>query len=117
MGGSESDSGDDGQTNGFFIEEGKKSVKLKSNTKIEQAKRKVKQDNRQGQRERKKHAKAVYGKHVQVVEKQEKKFRERNKKRKEKPGQKTTGNKKIEEEEIHPSWAASKKAKIERSKV
>jgi len=65
--GSESESGGDGQTNGFFIEEGKnnKSVKLKSNTKIEQAKRKVKQDNRQGQRERKKHAKAVYGKHVQ----------------------------------------------------
>jgi len=52
-----------------------------------------------------------------VVEKQEKKFRERNKKRKEKPGQKTTGSKKVEAEELHPSWAASKKAKIERSQV
>ena len=46
---------------------------------------------------------------ILVVEKQEKKFRERNKKRK--------GEKKVVEEkkteELHPSWAASKKAKVE----
>ena len=43
------------------------------------------------------------------MEKQEKKFRERNKKRK-------GAEKKIVEdkkEELHPSWAASKKAKVE----
>ena len=59
----ESESGDT-PSNGFFIEDGK-SVKLKSNQKLEDAKRKVNKDNRQGQRERKKHAKAVYGKHVE----------------------------------------------------
>ena len=59
----ESESGDT-PSNGFFIEDGK-SVKLKSNQKLEDAKRRVNKDNRQGQRERKKHAKAVYGKHVE----------------------------------------------------
>ena len=42
------------------------------------------------------------------MEKQEKKFRERNKKRK--------GEKKVVEEkkeELHPAWAANKKAKVE----
>ena len=60
---SELESGDT-PSNGFFIEDGK-TVKLKSNQKLEDAKRKVNKDNRQGQRERKKHAKAVYGKHVE----------------------------------------------------
>lgn len=103
---SSSEEEDDGQNGGFFLENDKV-VKLKSNLKTDSGKKKTGKDNREGQRERKKHAKAVYGKHVEVVEKQEKKFRERNKKRK---GEKTVQKK---EDELHPSWAASKKAKQE----
>ena len=42
-----------------------KVVKLKKNVKTETSKKKTNKDNREGQRERKKHAKAVYGKHVE----------------------------------------------------
>jgi len=106
--GSSSEEEEGGKNDGFFLENDKV-VKLKKNVKSETSKKKTNKDNREGQRERKKHSKAVYGKHVEVVEKQEKKFRERNKKRK--------GEKKVVEEEkkeeLHPSWAASKKAKVE----
>ena len=40
-------------------------MKLKKNVKTETSKKKTNKDNREGQRERKKHAKAVYGKHVE----------------------------------------------------
>ena len=42
-----------------------KVVKLRKNVKTETSKKKTNKDNREGQRERKKHAKAVYGKHVE----------------------------------------------------
>ena len=53
-----------GKNDGFFLEDDK-FVKLKKNVKTEASKKKTNKDNREGQRERKKHAKAVYGKHVQ----------------------------------------------------
>ena len=53
-----------GKNDGFFLEDDKV-VKLKKNVKTETSKKKTNKDNREGQRERKKHAKAVYGKHVE----------------------------------------------------
>ena len=53
--------------------------------------------------------------YIPVVEKQEKKFRERNKKRK--GDLKTKSINKDQAEDLHPSWAASKKAKQETKMV
>ena len=52
-----------------------------------------------------------------MVEKQEKKFRERNKKRKGDLKTKSSTTKKDQAEDLHPSWAASKKAKQETKMV
>ena len=56
---------DENTTIGFFLGADDKPVKMKTKSKKVVAKKVGGKDNRDGQRERQRHAKAVYGKHAQ----------------------------------------------------
>ncbi|CBY18612.1 unnamed protein product [Oikopleura dioica] len=112
----ESDSDADGDeketaaTNGFFMTADHKPVKVAKTSKKDV--KKFAKDNRDGQRERKRHAKAVYGQNLIEMEKQEQlKQKLAAKKDRKAEKRKIKEEKKNQPAELHGSWASAKRQK------
>jgi len=106
----EGDETETAATNGFFMTADHKPVKVAKTSKKDV--KKFAKDNRDGQRERKRHAKAVYGQNLIEMEKQEqlkKKLADKKERKAEK--RKMKEEKKNQPAELHGSWASAKRQK------
>jgi len=110
---SDSDAEDERETaatNGFFMTADHKPVKVAKTLKKDV--KKFAKDNRDGQRERKRHAKAVYGQNLIEMEKQEQlKKKQAAKKDRKAEKRKMKEEKKNQSAELHGSWASAKRQK------
>lgn len=106
----EGDEKETAATNGFFMTADHKPVKVAKTSKKDV--KKFAKDNRDGQRERKRHAKAVYGQNLIEMEKQEQlKQKLAAKKDRKAEKRKIKEEKKNQPAELHGSWASAKRQK------
>jgi hypothetical protein len=114
-------------TNGFFMTADHKPVKVAKTSKKDV--KKFEKDNRDGQRERKRHAKAVYGQnlignsnfskkrkihtnfHLEMEKQEQLKKKLADKKERKAEKRKLKEEKKIQPAELHGSWASAKRQK------